>query len=119
MAVSELRDTVAENILHRSKFKLDANVQTLTGTLTLAADSPPLQALDPGGAGRDVLLPAEERGLVFVIVNTADAAEALTVKEDGGVTTIGTVAGSAGGATNERGIFVCDGTTWYALVGLA
>jgi hypothetical protein len=58
-----------------------------------------------------VLLPAEEAGLFFVIVNSADAAETLTVKEDSGTTTISTI------AQNKAAILVCDGTTWRTLVG--
>lgn len=82
------------------------NIQTLGADLTLAADAPSLQALDPGGAGRVVLLPAERAGAFFIIVNNADNPEDLTVKEDAGVTTIGVV------GQNQVGLFFCDGTTW-------
>lgn len=83
--------------------------QTLTGTYTMDAKSPHLLWLDPGGAGRTVLLPAEAAGAWFLINNQADAIEDLTVKEDAGVTTIGIV--KAGQGT----WFFCDGTTWYTL----
>lgn len=91
--------------------KLGVNIQTLAAGKTLDDEDAPLQVLDPGGAGRTILLPPEERGLTFVIVNTADALEDLTVQEDSGTTTIGTV------SQNEAALFVCDGTTWHALVG--
>ena len=66
---------------------------TLAGTHTLTFDSTTIQALDPGGSSRDVTLPAEAEstGLVFLIQNTADAAENLVVKNVAG-TTIATVA---------------------------
>lgn len=80
--------------------------QTLGADVTIAADAPSLQFFDPGGSGRVVLLPAERAGAFFIIVNNADAAENLTVKEDSGTTTIGVV------HQNEIGMFFCDGTTW-------
>lgn len=94
--------------------KLQKLSQTLTGTLVVDADSPPLLWLDPGGAGRNVDLPAEadSDGLFFYVVNAADAAENLTVRNDAG----GTV-GVVGQA--EMGFFVCDGTTWRHFTGVA
>lgn len=84
---------------------LDTNRQTLSGDLTLAATDAQVQNIDPGGSARDVNLPAEENGLLFVIGNRADNAEALTVKDDGG-TTIATV------NQDDVGYFVSDGTGW-------
>ena len=86
-------------------------VATLAAHDTLTVTSAPIQVLDPGGAGRNVTLPAEAQSefLGYVIVNTADLAEALTVKDDGGstVVTIG---------QNESGVVHCDGTTWRGMV---
>lgn len=82
---------LANNLLMEGN-KLGAMLQTLGGTLTMDADMPPIVAIDPGGAARTVLLPAEAKGLWFLLVNTADAAEALTVKEDSNTTTIVTLA---------------------------
>lgn len=81
--------------------------QTLTGTWTMDDDMPSVQFLDPGGAARTVLLPPEAKGLWFRIVNTADADELITVKEDSNTTTIGTV------SRGESQFFLCNGTTWY------
>ena len=69
------------------------------------------QRLDPGGAGRTIVLPAEgnSRGKSFVIENTADAAEDLTVNNDA-AGLIGTI------NQNEAGIFSCDGTTWVVTI---
>jgi|TARA_Y100000310_G_scaffold232390_2_gene235218 hypothetical protein len=89
-----------------------ANIETLAATHVLVATSPEIQTLDPGGAGRDVTLPAAAVGLVnrrFKITNTADAAEDLTVKD--AADTIITV------SQNEVGAVWCDGTTWYGHVG--
>ena len=63
-------------------------VETMTGTLALDKTYGCLLRLDPGGAARDLTLPAEEGkdGMFYVITNTADAAETITVKDDGGST---------------------------------
>ncbi|QDT41070.1 hypothetical protein Pan241w_11290 [Gimesia alba] len=89
-----------------------SNVETLTANKTLTVDDARVQVLDPGGAARDVTLPAEalSYGDSFIIDNTADAAEAITVKDDSPAT-VGTV------SQNEVGIFFCDGTTWRMLQG--
>lgn len=81
--------------------------ETATGTVTLDDTYPSIIGIDPGGAGRDVTLDAEATsdGLTRVIVNRADAAEDLTVKDDGGGT-IGTI------SQNEAALFHCNGTAW-------
>lgn len=67
---------------------------TLTGTTQLTAKSSQLLRLDPGGANRNVDLPgpdqgiADNEGLVFEILNTADAAESLTVRNPAGGTVV-------------------------------
>ena len=63
-----------------------SNVETLSGDKTLANDDEQVQVLDPNGAGRNVDLPEDEEGLVYEIVNTADAAEDLTVRDNDGNT---------------------------------
>lgn len=84
---------------------------TLTGNISMDATYPRICKLDPGGSARDVTLDAEEyiphRGMVRHIVNAADAAENIVVKNDAG-DTIGTL------NQNEEGLFhnagVQDGT---------
>lgn len=68
-------------------------------------------AFDPAGA-RNVDLPAEaaSKGAVVFISNEANAAEIITVRDDGGATL-------ATPTQNEAGVFWCDGTTWYGFVG--
>lgn len=113
MTVATLTGGSLQNTVIEKNLKVRPLVATLAGTLTLTTEHPPLIVVDPGGAGRTVLLPAEASslGLTFIIKNTADAAEDLTVKEDSNTTTIGTV------SQNEAAFFFCDGVTWYALVG--
>lgn len=91
--------------------KFGLQFQTLAAAYTMDRDAPVLQFLDPGGAGRTVNLPPEERGLCFIIINRADAAEDLTIKEDSSTTTIGVI------SQDELAILVCDGTTWNIGVG--
>lgn len=86
---------------------------TLTGTYVMTNQSRTIQKMDPGGASRTVQLPPEEDGLVYWFVNGADAAENLVIKDDSGVTTVGTV------NQNESGIFFCAGTTWKLMAIIA
>lgn len=69
-------------------------------------------AFDPGGAARNVDLPAEgaSKGAFVMISNEADAAEVITIRDDGG-NTICTP------TQNEAAVLWCDGTSWYGLVG--
>jgi len=86
-----------------------ANTETLSGTKTLTDADDPIQVLDPGGASRDVTLPAEaDANHLFVIANTADAYEILDVKNDGG-DIVGTV------RQGETKLFLSNGTTWLML----
>lgn len=100
-----------------NRVRLRNNTVTLAGALTLTAKSAPLQFLDPGGSTRIITLPAEadSDGLAFIIVNTAGAAEDLTVNDDAAAT-VGTVAGSVTASAEESGLFFCDGTTWRCMV---
>ena len=81
---------------------------TLAANLALTNQYRRLLRLDPGGAHRDVTLPAEalSNGLEFEILNTADAAENLVIKSDAPATIV-TI------SQNEKCRIACDGTTWY------
>lgn len=79
--------------------------QTLAGNLTLTKRSSQFLRLDPGGSARDVTLPAAEDGLWFQVLNLADAAENLVVKDAAGNTVV-TI------SQNERATVRCEGTTW-------
>ena len=88
----------------------DSNIETLADDKTLTVADAYIQALDPGGSGRTITLPAEAANLQVVIANRADAAEVLTIKDDGG-TTIATP------TQNETAVCFSDGTAWYGSVG--
>ena len=83
------------------------NTEVLAANKTLALTDVTYQRLDPGGSARDVTLTAEASsvGRVFHILNTADAAENLVVKDDGAATIV-TI------SQNEAAVLVCDGTAW-------
>lgn len=91
----------------------DVNVETLSGNKTMTSDEADVHFLDPGGSARDVLLPAEQEmaGRVLFLINTADMAEALTVKDDASGTTVASI------AQNEQATIICSGTAWRASVG--
>lgn len=69
--------------------------------------------IDPGGAARNVDLPATTNleGHEFVIINTADAAETLTVRLTGGGATVATIDQS------EHAVLRCYSSTAGAWVG--
>lgn len=85
-----------------------ANVETLAGAKTLTVADAIFQRLDPDGSNRDVNLPAEasSTGKTYRIVNDANGAEDLVVKDDG-ASTIVTI------SQNEAAWVVCDGTAWF------
>ena len=92
--------------------RLDAaNTETLSGNKTLTATDARIQSLDPDGA-RDITLPAEEgaAGLDFIVNNTADGAEVMTIKNDNGDTI-------ATPGQNEAAWVFCDGASWFGIVG--
>lgn len=90
----------------------ETNTETLSANKTLTSADAAIQVLDPGGSGRDLTLPnvALMAGRAFLVVNTADAAEVITIKNAGG-TTICTP------TQNESAIVVSNGTTWFGIVG--
>ena len=92
----------------RALVNLATITKTLTGTEAMAATVNVRAWYDPGGADREVDLPPEAAGVVE-IVNTADADETLTIKDDSATDTIGVVGQGCAGR------FVCDGTTWRML----
>lgn len=85
-------------------------LETLAGAATLSSAYPAIVRFDPDGAHRDVTLDAEETntGLYRRIINGADAAENLVVKNDAG-STIATLNQS------EQGEFYCTGSAWQLI----
>lgn len=112
MSRINLEGSRLDDVVLGTKLKALFVSQTLGAAYTIDADAPVVHIFDPGGAGRVITLPAEasSRGLMFIIINSADAAEALDVQDDG-TTTVATIAQS------EMAVLFCDGTTWFSLVG--
>ena len=102
-----------------TRFKGSVGVITLAAAYTITADHPMILRIDPGGAARDVTLPAtglSTRGLVFVIFNDADAAENLVLKQSNGSTTVITIGqGKAGIVFNDGSASAT--TSWMGLLG--
>lgn len=83
----------------------DVNTETMTGTVVLTANDPYYQILDPGGSARELDMPdGSYQGAECVIVNTADAAEAITVKQSDSSTTVIVI------DQNESAKLVCTGS---------
>jgi len=80
-------------------------IETLADNLTIDTTYGNLLQLDPGGSARDVTLPAPDDGGWYLIVNNADAAEAITVKDSGG-STVATV------AQNRAVLVTSNATGW-------
>lgn len=101
--------------------KMAVLAETLTGARVLTeaeVKNYGYIVLDPGGAARNVDLPATTNvaGHSVTIINSADAAEALTVRLTAGGATIGTIDQS------ENATFICYSATagsWVAQVGKA
>lgn len=102
--------------------KMTVLAATLTGDRVLTAaevTNNGIIALDPGGAARNVDLPATSAALAgqsVTIINTADAAEALTVRLTGAGSTVATI------DQNENATVICYSATagsWVGQVGKA
>lgn len=91
----------------------NVNVETLSGDKTLSETDDGVQVLDPGGAGRNVDLPADDLGLpLYIISNTADAAETLTVRDPDTNTVVSV-------AQNETALVMNTGSGYISLLGNA
>lgn len=89
--------------------------ETLAGARVITFDEVEryqAMAFDPGGAGRNVDLPAVAgcAGTYLFISNTADAAEVLTIRDAAAATIVTPT-------QNEAAMVWCDGVRWYGMVG--
>ena len=115
-----------------------SNAETLSGAKTLAVTDAKFQFLDPGGSARNVDLPdlrtlttdtnseatgdagtdryVDAQGGYFVISNTADAAEVITVRGWNGSSTTGTICTPT---QNETALLHWTGATngWIGIAG--
>lgn len=105
-----MRATLEDNKLYdpilKKGVKGGVHIQALSGAVTLDRDMAYLAFIDPNGATRVVTLPDPEVGLMWFVLNTADAAEDLTIK-NAAATTLGTI------SQNEGALIVSDGVNWY------
>lgn len=85
--------------------------ETLADDVTLDDTYPSMLGLDPGGAHRDVTLEAEasSTGVFRLIVNKANAAENLVIKDDGGSTIVTA-------NQDEAALVHCNGTAWSLVI---
>ena len=115
-----------------------SNAETLSGAKSLAVTDAKYQFLDPGGSARNVDLPdmrtlttdinsegtgdagtdryVDTQGGFFVISNTADAAEVITVRGWNGSSTTGTIMTPT---QNETAVCYWTGSTsgWIGIAG--
>jgi hypothetical protein len=110
-----MRERIAIAPSGRSSRFAARTAETLAGARVITFDEVERYqafAFDPGGAARNVDLPAEEAcaGAHLWISNTADAAEVLTIRNDAGGTVVTPT-------QNEAAFVWCDGVRWYGSVG--
>jgi hypothetical protein len=92
-------------------------LEVLSGhrTLTQAeVDVTNFFTFDPGGAARNLILPAEAdcAGIILFVHNASDDTEILTIQDD-------TPATVCTPTEDETAVVACDGVSWYGLVGAA
>lgn len=115
MGKTNLEGGTMQDVLQKTT-RFNHQTIALGADLTLTAKHPTLLFIDPGGSARNVDLPAEadSEGMMFIIVNTADAAEVITVRDDAGAGLTPAITPTQ----NETAFLFCDGTTWRGTVAL-
>ncbi|MCK5089644.1 MAG: hypothetical protein KAI41_11375 [Hyphomicrobiaceae bacterium] len=117
MPIENFKSGGVRPLLWPLQIKGGAGDDTLTGDVVLTAKASQWLRLDPGGASRNVDLPGMAEGLDdsdgawFLILNTADAAEDLTIRDPAGAT-VATV------GQNERALFVGTGAEAWIHMGI-
>jgi len=107
--------SVPEVLMKRLRFATDgeaSEIRTLTGHYTQTMYCENFIIVDPGGAVRNWILPAEENyaGEFQVIKNTGSLGEIITVLDDASATIDQLDAG-------ESGLYWCSGAAWYLVMG--
>lgn len=109
MGRSFIEDALGRNLLvHR--FRMRTGTLALGAAYVLTDGEPDILFVDPNGAARNFDMPAvsnDNVGRVWLIINTADGAEALTVRQPGGGATLVTI------SVNEMALVTFNGTTYY------
>jgi hypothetical protein len=103
------------NAILKGGNRLGVAVHTLAAAHVLGADAPHVQFLDPGGSARNVDLPASpQKGDFFLIFNTADAAEVITVRDNAGAGLTPAITPTQ----SECALVVYNGSAWRGFVAL-
>ena len=105
---SDYNSAQAFKVARHFEFKNGVNIESITANKTLTYKDGMFQVLTPD-APRDLILPAERNGAIFLIKNEDAGANALTVKDDAAAT-IATV------AAGEGCIVACDGSAWKLII---
>ena len=117
MAIDNYTGSGYRPLLYPLSLKGGYGSATLTGTTQLTSKTSQFLRLDPGGGARNVDLPGIADGLddndgrFYWILNTADAAEALTVRNPAGATIV-TI------SQNERCLVVGAGAESWVHMGI-
>lgn len=112
-------ETFKHNIgkrINAKQNKIQVATEALSANKTLKAYDRKVQFLDPGGSNRDITLPAEATSgnMFFFIINIADGAEDLLIKDDSAALII-TISQNEGGVVfcNDEGV----SSVWRGFVG--
>lgn len=104
--LSRLLTSAARVLTGRVQLRRAAGSGTLTGAYVATVGDSYVVALDPGGAARNVTLPAAADGRWQLVRNTADADERLTVLDPDGSTVVAIIPAESGA------LFMCENSTW-------
>ena len=97
----------AFKVARHFEFKNGVNIESIVDNKTLSYKDSMVQVLDVD-SNRDVILPAERNGAIFMIKNENNT-YAITVKNAASAT-IATL------AVNEGSVFACDGSAWKLVI---
>lgn len=81
MANAPVQQSRPEDLNRGNLYLQNVNSETLSGDKTLSNDAEFAQVIDCGGSGRNLDLPSDTTGLMYLIANKSDAAEDLTVRD--------------------------------------
>lgn len=97
----------AFKVARHFEFKNGVNIESIVENKTLTYKDSMIQVIDLD-SNRDVILPAERNGAIFLIKNE-HSTYAITVKNDAAATIATLTAG-------EGSLFACDGSAWKLVI---
>src|SRR5258705_8417927 len=107
MARSNLDDSRLNDPVFVKGVKGGVGAQVLGGNITMPRNAPYMQFYDANGVARTITLPPPERGLTYLVTNTAAGAFGLVMSDPLGPTTRGTI------AQGTAAFLYSDGVRWY------